>query len=72
MHIFGLLACSSTLKEMDDVLLSATVLFCSRFSGPNVVKHYKNLKVLMKQRGTINVAEKDIIAEDYKVFLKNK
>lgn len=68
MHIFGLLACCSTLKEMDEVLLSSTVLFCSLCNGPNVAKHYNNLQLLMQQRGTFELDDKNIIAEDYKVI----
>lgn len=66
MHIFGLLACCSTLKEMDEVLLSSTVLFCSLCNGPNVAKHYNNLQLLMQQSGTFELDDKNIIAEDYK------
>ncbi len=68
MHIFGLLACCSTLKEMDEVLLSSTVLFCSLCNGPNVAKHYNNLQLLMQQSGTFELDDKNIIAEDYKVI----
>ena len=70
MHIFGLLACSTTLKEMDEVILSATVLFCSPCTGDNVSKHYSNLQVLMQQMGTFEVEEEKIVAEDYKVIPK--
>lgn len=69
MHIIGLLACSASLKQMDEVVLSATVLFCSPATGHNVTKHYKNLQVLMQQMGTMDVEEQNIIAEDYKVHL---
>lgn len=67
MHTFGLLACSTNLKQMDEVLLSATVVFCSPCSGDNVAKHYNNLLVLMQQVGTLEVEEQNIVAEDYKV-----
>jgi hypothetical protein len=61
-------ACASTLKQMDEVLLSATVVFCSPCSGDNVAKHYNNLLVLMQQVGTLDVDEQNITAEDYKVI----
>jgi len=70
MHTFGLLACASTLKQMDEVILSATVVFCSPCSGDNVEKHYKNLLVLMEQVGTLDIDDQNITAEDYKVINK--
>ncbi|XP_026118826.1 uncharacterized protein LOC113098063 [Carassius auratus] len=66
MHTFGLLACSTNLKQMDEVLLSATVVFCSPCSGDNVAKHYNNLVVLMQQVGKLEFEEENIAAEDYK------
>ncbi|RXN31461.1 hypothetical protein ROHU_016950 [Labeo rohita] len=66
MHVFGLLACCSTLKEMDEVVYSSAVVFCSPCSGPNVPKHYNNLRLLMQQRGSFELNEKDVTAEDYK------
>jgi hypothetical protein len=71
MHVFGLLACCTTLKEMDEVLSSSAVLFCSPCSGPNVAKHYKHLQLLLQQRRTFDLDEKNIIAEDYKVLNVN-
>lgn len=68
MHTFGLLACSTSLKQMDEVLLSATVVFSSPCSGDNVEKHYNNLVVLMQQVGKLEIEEQNIVAEDYKVI----
>lgn len=68
MHTFGLLACSTNLNLMDEVLLSATVVFCSPCSGDNVAKHYNNLVVLMQQVGKLEFEEQNIVAEDYKVI----
>ncbi|XP_020557716.1 uncharacterized protein LOC105353816 isoform X2 [Oryzias latipes] len=65
MHIFGLLACSSTLEQMDQVLLSATALFNSPCSGPNVEKNYDNLIGLMQEIGTIDL-DRTITPENYK------
>ncbi|CAI5686853.1 unnamed protein product [Oreochromis niloticus] len=67
MHVFGLLACCDNLKDMDDVVHSAAIVFCSPCSGRNVTKHYNNLKILMQKRGTLDLDEKTVIAEDYKV-----
>uniref|UniRef100_A0A1A8B0C6 Ubiquitin-like protease family profile domain-containing protein n=1 Tax=Nothobranchius furzeri TaxID=105023 RepID=A0A1A8B0C6_NOTFU len=66
MHIFGLLACSSNLKDFDGIILSATVVFKSPCSGPEVQKHLQNLKLLINQTGNGDDEEKDIIPEDYK------
>ncbi|XP_077103147.1 uncharacterized protein LOC143754414 [Siphateles boraxobius] len=66
MHIFGLLACCTTLREMDEVLHSSAVLFCSPCNGPNVAKHYKHLQLLLQQRQTFDLDEENIIAEEYK------
>jgi len=71
MHVFGLLACCTTLREMDEVLSSSSVLFCSPCSGPNVAKHYRHLQLLLQQRWTFDLDEKNIIAEDYKVLNVN-
>ncbi|RXN14620.1 hypothetical protein ROHU_028583 [Labeo rohita] len=70
MHTFGLLACSTSLKQMDEVLLSATVVFSSPCSGDNVEKHYNNLVVLMQQVGKLEIEEQNIVAEDYKAETK--
>lgn len=70
MHVFGLLACSSNLKDMDGIIISATVVFKSPCSGPEVKKHLQNLKMLIDQTGNGDAEETDIIPEDYKVILK--
>ncbi|RXN14389.1 hypothetical protein ROHU_028668 [Labeo rohita] len=51
---------------MDEVVYSSAVVFCSPCSGPNVPKHYNNLRLLMQQRGSFELNEKDVTAEDYK------
>ncbi|XP_026041873.1 uncharacterized protein LOC113032941 [Astatotilapia calliptera] len=71
MHVFGLLACCDNLKDMDDVVHSAAIVFCSPCSGRNVTKHYNNLKILMQKRGTLDLDEKTVIAEDYKTDVQN-
>ncbi len=49
------------------VVCSSAILFCSPCSGANVQKLYNNLQMLMQQRGSFE-HEKDVIAEDYRVF----
>ncbi|CAB1413086.1 unnamed protein product [Pleuronectes platessa] len=67
MHTFGLLACSSRLKDFDEVLLSMTVVFCSPYTGKNIEKHLETLHVLMEKRGTLEMDDEEIVPEDYKI-----
>ncbi|RXN31313.1 O-acetyl-ADP-ribose deacetylase MACROD2 [Labeo rohita] len=53
---------------MDEVLSSSTALFCSPCSGANVAKHYNILQLLMQKRGTFELDDKNIVAEEYKFF----
>uniref|UniRef100_A0A669CZJ1 PHD-type domain-containing protein n=4 Tax=Oreochromis TaxID=8139 RepID=A0A669CZJ1_ORENI len=69
MHVFGLLACSSNLKDMDGIIISATVVFKSPCSGPQVKKHLRNLKMLIDQTGNGDAEDTDIIPEDYKTAI---
>ena len=41
MHVFGLMTRASTLKELDEVVISANMVFSSSHSGQNVEKHFK-------------------------------
>lgn len=70
MHTSGLLAWSTNPKQMHEVLLSATVQFCSHCTGDNVARHYNNLLVLMQQVGKLKVEEENIFAEDFFFFLR--
>ncbi len=47
---------------MDEVVCSSAVLFCS---GANLQKQQQ---MLMQQRGSFELNEKNIIAEDYKLL----
>ncbi|XP_056623672.1 uncharacterized protein LOC130436759 [Triplophysa dalaica] len=51
MHVFGLLTSASTLKEMEDILISMAVVFSSPKSGENVEKHFLNLQHKMQKIG---------------------
>ncbi|KAL1250775.1 hypothetical protein QQF64_018571 [Cirrhinus molitorella] len=51
MHVFGLLTSAATLVEMEDTLISMTVVFSSPQSGNNVEKHFRNLQNKMLNIG---------------------
>ncbi|RXN32919.1 hypothetical protein ROHU_004440 [Labeo rohita] len=51
MHLFGLLTSAATLMEMDDIIISMTVVFSSSHSGDNVQKHFQNLQNRMERMG---------------------
>ncbi len=51
MHVFGLLTSAATLVEMEDILISMTVVFSSPQSGDNVEKHFCNLQNKMLNIG---------------------
>ncbi len=57
MHVFGLLVCCSTLKEMNEVVCSSAVLFCSPCSGANVQKHYNNYS----KEGALNTRKTSLL-----------
>lgn len=61
MHHFGLLTRAATLREMDDIITSMTVLFSSPQSGENMEKHFLNLQNNMQ---TISFYEGSDHAED--------
>ncbi len=51
MHVFGLLTSAATMGEMEDILISMTVVFSSPQSGDNVEKHFCNLQNKMLNIG---------------------
>ena len=51
MHIFGLMTQVSTLKQLDEVVISANMVFSSSHSAANVEKHFRNLQVLLTKGG---------------------
>ncbi len=66
MHVFGLLTSAATLVEMEDILISITVVFSSPQSGDNVEKHFRNLQNKMLNIG-ISGDMTDITDEDVEV-----
>ncbi|KAL3967174.1 hypothetical protein ACER0C_030796 [Sarotherodon galilaeus] len=54
---------------MDGIIISATVVFKSPCSGPEVNKHLQNLKLLIDQTGNGDAEETDILPEDYKTAI---
>ena len=52
MHVLGLLTTASTLKDLDDVVESAAVVFGSQWSWKNVEKHFRNLQSWLQKKGT--------------------
>ncbi|KAL7825305.1 hypothetical protein AOLI_G00325120 [Acnodon oligacanthus] len=65
MHAFGLLTSASTLAELDQMLLSCTVLFSSPCSSENVEKHFRNLQTMLTAFGASPVNDSSIVAEDF-------
>ncbi|KAL7825264.1 hypothetical protein AOLI_G00324710 [Acnodon oligacanthus] len=70
MHAFGLLTSAGTLAELDQMLLSCTVLFSSPCSSENVEKHFRNLQTMLTAFGASPVNDSSIVAEDFEVLSK--
>lgn len=51
MHMFGLMTQASTLQEMDEMVISANMVFSSSSSGENIEKHFENPRVLLTKAG---------------------
>ncbi|XP_059190873.1 uncharacterized protein LOC131973047 [Centropristis striata] len=47
MHVFGCMTQASTLRELDELVLSTNVVFSSSHSGDNVSKHFENIQMLL-------------------------
>lgn len=72
MHVFGLMTSATTLRELDEVVLSAAVVFSSEDSGPNLEKHFHSLQEKLCTMGT-HLKEEQIVPEDFLVsFLEFK
>ena len=67
MHVFGLMTQATTLKQFDEVVVSATVLFSSPCSGENVDRHFQNIQVLLTAAPQPVADESAITAEDFEV-----
>lgn len=66
MHVFGVMTRASTLKELNEVVISANVVFSSSHSGQNVEKHFKNLQILLTKAGPC-AEDTSIKEENYEV-----
>lgn len=51
MHVFGLLTTAKALKDLDEMVESAAVVFSSPSSGENVEKHFNDLQSKLKKIG---------------------
>lgn len=71
MHVFGLMTQATTLKQLDEVLGSATVVFSSPRSGENVEKHFqkmlRNIQTLLTAASQPVIDESCIAEEDFVV-----
>lgn len=67
MHVFGLMTQATTLKQLDEVLGSATVVFSSPRSGENVERHFQNIQTLLTAASQPVIDESCIAEEDFVV-----
>lgn len=67
MHVLGLMTQATTLKELDEVVVSATVVFSSPASDENVEKHFQNLQALLTSTAQPVINDTDITEEDFVV-----
>ncbi|KAK1899355.1 120.7 kDa protein in NOF-FB transposable element [Dissostichus eleginoides] len=65
MHVFGLMTQATTLKELDQVVVSATVLLASPCGGENVEKHFKDLQTLLTAVAQPVIDDSGIAEEDF-------
>ncbi|KAM8748584.1 uncharacterized protein AB9X84_013707 [Acanthopagrus schlegelii] len=64
MHVLGLMTQATTLKELEEVVVSATVVFSSPASHENVEKYFQNLQVLLTSTAPPVVKDIDTTEED--------
>ena len=67
MHVFGVMTQATTQKQLDEVVVSATVLFSSPRSGENVEKHFQNLQTLLTAATQPAIDDSSIAQEDFVV-----
>ncbi|KAJ4923070.1 hypothetical protein JOQ06_027806, partial [Pogonophryne albipinna] len=65
MHVFGLMTQATTLKELDQVVVSVTVLLASPCSGENVEKYFKDLQTLLTAVAQPVIDDSGIAEEDF-------
>lgn len=68
MHVFGLMTQATTLKELDEEVVSATVLLSSPCSSENVEKHFHNLQRLLTAAAQPHLDDLGIAEEDFVVI----
>lgn len=71
MHVFGLLTSASSIAELDEMLLSCTVIFSSPCSSDNVEKHFNNIQTMLTNIGDSTVDDSSIVPEDLEVPTKS-
>ena len=67
MHVFGLMTQATTLKDMDEVVISAAMVFSSSHSDRNVEKHFQNLQRLLLKAGHTGSDDTNIVEQDFVV-----
>lgn len=67
MHVFGMLTTASSIQELDEVLISCTVIFSSPFSSGNVGKHFENIQHLLTNIGYPSADESSIAPMELEV-----
>lgn len=67
MHVFGLMTQATTLKQLDELVVSATVVLSSPCSGDNVEKHFQNLQALLTAAVQPVIDDSGIAEEDFVV-----
>lgn len=68
MHIFGQMAIAKSLAELDELVLSCTVLFNSPCSSDNVDKHFNNIQCMLTDADVeLTVEEGKVVVEDPEV-----
>lgn len=58
---------ATTLKQLDEVVVSATVVLSSPSSGENVEKHFQNLQTLLTSTEQPVINDSNITEEDFVV-----
>ncbi len=67
MHLIGLMTQATTLQQLDEVVVSASVVLSSPSSGENVEKHFHNLQKELTSTAQPVIKDSDVIDEDFEV-----
>ncbi|XP_028991434.2 uncharacterized protein LOC114846544 isoform X3 [Betta splendens] len=65
MHTFGAMAQATTIEELEEIIVSAAVVFSSSHSGKKVEKHFKNLQLIMTQGGRTDIEDSSIVEQEF-------